>query len=135
MDERTDDELEQCYEDADAGRPFAHTSGLRAVYELGRSDGAHGSPYIRACSFCGALGDAAEACAKCPGTRPRAPQQAAPHTLPWSHLPDITAEMRQAYTALRAMTEEQRGRVLCWFCDDCRRYVGPGDHCTCSRDE
>jgi hypothetical protein len=46
-----------------------------------------------------------------------------------------TAEMRQARALLMTMTEEQRGLVLCWFCSSCRRYVGPGDRCTCAYDE
>jgi hypothetical protein len=41
----------------------------------------------------------------------------------------------QAYALLRAMTEAQRARVLCWFCSSCWRYVGPGDSCTCTRDD
>ncbi|MBX3205095.1 MAG: hypothetical protein KF764_08495 [Labilithrix sp.] len=48
---------------------------------------------------------------------------------------EYTDEMRQALAMLKAMTNEQRGRVLCWFCSACRRYVGPGDSCRCERDE
>jgi hypothetical protein len=54
---------------------------------------------------------------------------------PWELHDDPTPEMRRAYALLLGMTEGQRGRVLCWFCDGCRRYVGPGDSCTCMRDE
>lgn len=44
---------------------------------------------------------------------------------------DVTEGMRQAYALLRSMSPEQRGRVLCWFCDRCYAYVGPGQNMTC----
>lgn len=48
---------------------------------------------------------------------------------------DFTDDMREAFRLLMSMPNEMRGRVLCWFCDGCCRYVGPGDYCTCQRDE
>jgi hypothetical protein len=39
---------------------------------------------------------------------------------------------RAVYQALKEMTDDERGSVLCWFCKDCFRYVGPGDFCRCS---
>jgi hypothetical protein len=41
--------------------------------------------------------------------------------------------VRAAYQALLALTVEQRGLVLCWFCDVCHVYVGPGDCHSCKR--
>ena len=32
-----------------------------------------------------------------------------------------------ALKTLESLTEEERGRVFCWFCPGCHRYVGPGD--------
>lgn len=48
---------------------------------------------------------------------------------------EFTDEAREAYRLLRLLDERQRGLVLCWFCSACHRYVGPGDGCTCERDE
>ena len=45
---------------------------------------------------------------------------------------DTTEEMREAYYLLMAMHAAQRGRVLCWFCDACREYIGPGTSHVCS---
>jgi hypothetical protein len=47
----------------------------------------------------------------------------------------ITLEMAEVSRLLMGLNEAQRGLVLCWFCNGCRRYVGPGDSCTCERDE
>jgi len=47
----------------------------------------------------------------------------------------LTPEMRRCYRLLLDMNDEQRGQILCWFCRGCNRYVGPGDSCTCERDE
>ncbi len=49
--------------------------------------------------------------------------------------PGHTRGMNEAWWLLRQMMEEQRGLVLCWFCRACHRYVGPGDSCTCERDD
>lgn len=38
---------------------------------------------------------------------------------------------REAFLLLMSLSEEQRGLVLCWFCNGCNRYVGPGDACRC----
>lgn len=61
---------------------------------------------------------------------------------PWQRPPltnqemaGVTPEMNQTFDLLLGLSEAQRGLVLCWFCSDCYRYVGPGDHCTCMRDE
>ena len=40
-----------------------------------------------------------------------------------------------AMTALKTLTDEERGLVLCWFCRGCDRYVGAGDTCHCMNDE
>lgn len=48
---------------------------------------------------------------------------------------DITPEMKLALSTLKSLTEIQRGRILCWFCSGCYRYVGPGDYCHCENDE
>lgn len=45
------------------------------------------------------------------------------------------AEAVEAHRILLSLSERQRGLVLCWFCSACHRYVGPGDHCVCERDE
>lgn len=42
----------------------------------------------------------------------------------------VSNDMVLAYQLLRAMTEAQRGRVLCWFCKTCHKYVGPGLSCS-----
>ncbi len=42
-----------------------------------------------------------------------------------------TPSVRAAYHALLELTQEERGLVLCWFCNACRRHMPPGDHCTC----
>jgi len=42
-----------------------------------------------------------------------------------------TDEMRGIFLKLMRLTDEQRGLILCWFCPDCARYVGPGDECHC----
>jgi hypothetical protein len=47
----------------------------------------------------------------------------------------ITPDVRKAFAALYKLTDDQRGLVLCWFCDSCHRYVGPGDNCRCGDDE
>lgn len=47
----------------------------------------------------------------------------------------ISDEVRQAFQCLKALSEFDRGLVLCWFCKYCHRYVGPGDSCTCTKDE
>ena len=47
----------------------------------------------------------------------------------------ITPAMRDVMALLRQMTDEQRGLIFAWFCRGCNRYVGPGDSCTCERDE
>ena len=36
----------------------------------------------------------------------------------------------KAMSALRDLTEWERGYVLCWFCSTCQNYVGPGETCT-----
>ncbi len=46
-----------------------------------------------------------------------------------------TPEAQEVSRLLMLLGETQRGLVLCWFCRACHRYVGPGDHCTCERDE
>jgi hypothetical protein len=46
-----------------------------------------------------------------------------------------TPDMRQAFNLLLKLTEEQRGLILCWFCNGCKRYMGPGDYCYCDNDE
>lgn len=38
-----------------------------------------------------------------------------------------------AMDALMTMTPHERGLVLCWFCDACYEYVGPGDTHRCTR--
>jgi hypothetical protein len=50
-------------------------------------------------------------------------------------LGNATVEARLVFAALLRLSEEQRALVLCWFCRGCARYVGPGDHCNCERDE
>jgi hypothetical protein len=41
-----------------------------------------------------------------------------------------TPAMREAFDLLlNRMTAEQRGYVVCWFCDVCREYVPPGESC------
>lgn len=47
----------------------------------------------------------------------------------------VTSEMSRAFKLLKGMSEEQRGLILCWFCNGCRRYVGPGEVCHCENDE
>lgn len=47
----------------------------------------------------------------------------------------INDAMRTAYQALRDLTDEQRGQILCWFCRGCYRYMGPGEVCHCENDE
>jgi hypothetical protein len=39
--------------------------------------------------------------------------------------------IRAALAAMEALTADERRRVMCWFCPECLRYVGPGDHCYC----
>ncbi len=58
-------------------------------------------------------------------------------TFPLQPIPvrDSTPEMAQAFALLLAMTDSQRARIFCWFCWHCSRYVGPGDWCSCARDE
>ncbi len=48
---------------------------------------------------------------------------------------DRAEKIRQAFQCLMALTDDERGLALCWFCRGCNRHVGPGDHCTCMRDE
>lgn len=40
-------------------------------------------------------------------------------------------KVRAAFQALLELTDEQRGLVLCWFCDACHVHVGPGDAHKC----
>lgn len=60
-------------------------------------------------------------------------------TLPDEHgkpLPQNRMEMvRQAFQAMKALTNHERGLITCWFCHHCGRYVGPGDSCHCCDDE
>lgn len=44
---------------------------------------------------------------------------------------ETTEDMRVAYQALKRIPQEDRGRVLCWFCPHCYAYVGPGRNMTC----
>jgi hypothetical protein len=46
-----------------------------------------------------------------------------------------TREAQEAHRLLMLLGETQRGLVLCWFCSGCYRHAGPGDYCTCQRDE
>jgi len=39
----------------------------------------------------------------------------------------------KAMEALMALTPHERGLVLCWFCDACHEYVGPGDDHRCTQ--
>ena len=49
---------------------------------------------------------------------------------------DYTNDVRAAYAALMKLTKSERGLVLCWFCKDCHRHMGPGDYvCHCENDE
>lgn len=48
---------------------------------------------------------------------------------------ETTDAMRYARAALMALDDVQRGRVLCWFCGVCSRYVGPGDSCRHDEEE
>jgi len=41
------------------------------------------------------------------------------------------ALVRTALDALRLVPKSYRGLVLCWFCNECRGYVGPGRNMTC----
>lgn len=41
----------------------------------------------------------------------------------------LRPEVSEVFAALRRLTPYERSLVLCWFCDTCRRYVGPGDSC------
>jgi hypothetical protein len=45
--------------------------------------------------------------------------------------PPPTYEAREAYRLLKALSNEDRGRVLCWFCRSCRGYIGPGESHSC----
>ena len=45
---------------------------------------------------------------------------------------DVTDEMRQAFALLLAMNPVQRGRLLCWFCTDCRKEIEPGECNPCA---
>lgn len=47
----------------------------------------------------------------------------------------IRPEVSVALQAMRALTPEERGRVLCWFCPRCFAYEGPGQSCECGRPE
>lgn len=48
----------------------------------------------------------------------------------------ITPAMREAFDLLlNHMTPQQRGYVLCWFCDVCRTYVPPGESCNHHEEE
>lgn len=38
-----------------------------------------------------------------------------------------------AYRVLLELTTEQRGLVLCWFCDACFEHVGPGEPHRCTK--
>lgn len=49
--------------------------------------------------------------------------------------PSVTPQMSECFRLLKLLTEEQRPLLLCWFCPDCWRYVGPGDTCHCENDE
>jgi len=50
-------------------------------------------------------------------------------------LEDRAKLIKQVMANLLVMTEHERGLVLCWFCNGCHRYVGPGDSCHCINDE
>lgn len=39
--------------------------------------------------------------------------------------------VRRAFAALNECSPEERGQVMCWFCDTCRGYVGPGCNMAC----
>jgi hypothetical protein len=43
----------------------------------------------------------------------------------------MNKNLKLAMDALLALNPTDRGRVLCWFCDACREYVGPGDKHFC----
>jgi hypothetical protein len=47
----------------------------------------------------------------------------------------VTPKMREAYQAMMALSPEQRGRIICWFCHDCYAYIGPGKNWTCGMHE
>lgn len=38
-------------------------------------------------------------------------------------------EVKEAFRALYRLTPDQRAQVLCWFCSQCHKYVGPGESC------
>lgn len=46
-----------------------------------------------------------------------------------------TEEMKNTFLKLMRLSDRQRGLILCWFCQGCHRYVGPGDCCHCMNDE
>jgi hypothetical protein len=41
--------------------------------------------------------------------------------------------MAQAMDALLSLNADERGLVLCWFCDACHEYVGPGRTHRCTK--
>ena len=43
--------------------------------------------------------------------------------------PDRHKAINKAYEALKALAPLERGLVLCWFCDLCRKYIPPGKAC------
>lgn len=49
---------------------------------------------------------------------------------------ETTAGMRAAFAALHALPDEERLRVMTWFCRGCGCYQGPDDRfCQCENDE
>lgn len=43
----------------------------------------------------------------------------------------MSQKTKTALDALLALSSEARGLVLCWFCDACREYIGPGETHRC----
>lgn len=46
-----------------------------------------------------------------------------------------TDAVRVAFAAMKVLTDDERGEVMCWFCSGCFRYIGPGVTCHCMNDE
>lgn len=44
----------------------------------------------------------------------------------------MPVHVRRAFQLLKALTDDERALVMCWFCDHYCRYVGPGDWCHCA---
>lgn len=44
-------------------------------------------------------------------------------------LPTCPPGVGEAFRALQALTPDQRGLVLCWFCAQCFKYIPPGESC------